>query len=94
MANLALEYTAGPDSVSQRVKFIAGKKILDGVDIVDRSDYSGSPYVGRFGLEADLLVRTEKAIADMELLLTRTSSLAGRGSHFIIDPRCKAIQML
>ncbi|KAJ7788838.1 hypothetical protein B0H14DRAFT_3892206 [Mycena olivaceomarginata] len=94
MANLALEYTAGPDSVSQRVEFIAGKKILDGVDIVDRSDYSGSPYVGRFGLEGDLLVRTETAIADMESLLTRASSLAGRSSYFIIDPRCKAIQTL
>ncbi|KAJ7708391.1 hypothetical protein B0H14DRAFT_3643049 [Mycena olivaceomarginata] len=94
MANLALEYTAGPDSVSQRVKFIAGKKILDGVDIVDRSDYSGSPYVGRFGLEADLLVRTEKAIADMESLLTRASTLAGRSSLFIIDPCREAIHTL
>jgi hypothetical protein len=92
IADLALEYSDGVGSVSQRVAAIV-HKMLDARDIVDRGDSSGSPRVGRLGLEAALLVRTEKAVADMQSLLTRTS-LAGRSSHFIIDPHREAIQTL
>jgi hypothetical protein len=54
----------------------------------------GPPYIGQFGLDHDFFISVDKTVAEMQSLLTCASSLAGRSSHLIIDPRCEAIHTL
>ncbi|KAJ7803433.1 hypothetical protein B0H14DRAFT_3777586 [Mycena olivaceomarginata] len=94
IADLALEYVAGHNSLSQRAAAIIHQKTLEIKDFVDRGDDCGPLYIGQFSLEHDLFISVDKTVAEMQLLLTRTSSLAGRSSPFIIDPHRDVIHTL
>jgi hypothetical protein len=83
MADLGLEYTAGPDSVFRRATSIVAKGSLDDEDVADRGNCS---HIGRFSLKARFFVRVDNTVTEMQALLTKASSLAGRSSHFIVDP--------
>jgi hypothetical protein len=93
-SNLVIEYTAGLDSVYQRAKELASKNSLDRKDIVDHGDCNGSPHIGQFGLESILFVRVDKTVTEMQVLLIKASSLAGKASHFIVDPQGTAVTTL
>ncbi|KAJ7683626.1 hypothetical protein B0H14DRAFT_3535081 [Mycena olivaceomarginata] len=94
MVDLVPKYRAGPDSVSQRATNIVEKSSLDSEDISDCGECNGSPYTGRFGLESSLFIRVDETVMEIQALLTKASSLAGRASYFIIDPHHILIDML
>jgi hypothetical protein len=68
--DLVLEYSVGPDSVSQRAKDIVDKSFLDREDVLDRGDCNGSSHVGRLGVEPSLFVRVIETVIEMQALLT------------------------
>ncbi|KAJ7323970.1 hypothetical protein DFH08DRAFT_817446 [Mycena albidolilacea] len=88
MADLALEYTAGSDSVSRRATSIVAKTSLDSENIVDRGNRSR---IGQFGLETNLFLRVGEVVIAMQSLLTRASSITGKQTCFIVDPHRTAI---
>jgi hypothetical protein len=86
--DLAFEYVASADSICQRAMDIASQSVLHKEDIVDRGEYvfSGSPHLGKFGLEANLFIRVGEVVTAMQSLLTHVSSITGRQACFAVDP--------
>jgi hypothetical protein len=89
MAEIQREYLKEPldeTSISSRVNWFGGKKLLDLKDLIDRgiSTIETRP---RFGLNEILANRVDRTILEMQDLLTRASSIVpGREHCFTIDP--------
>jgi hypothetical protein len=86
MGILVSEYNTQTDSdlsLFIRSTSIVSKKSLDLSDVMDRGVPFVKQPVGRFGLNTELLLGTEKTIKDMQELLTKASKAEARRSLWI-----------
>jgi hypothetical protein len=82
-------------SLFERATSISSKRTLEAGDILDRGVSLHDRPVARFSLETSLLIRTEKAVKDMDSLLARSSALVpGRSTCFIVDPQYSFLRVL
>ncbi|KAJ7792684.1 hypothetical protein B0H13DRAFT_2393912 [Mycena leptocephala] len=98
MADLVLAFNHHSDedySLFRRVNTLSSKKALDISEIIDRGVSIVPMPMARFGLETGFLLRTDRTIKEMQLLLTQAAGLIrGRTSCFTIDPHAVISRVL